>query len=161
MSCVFLFVWGVRIRDLTLETTMDEDFVSHIVLRVVYCQTGRKWTSTIREQEKDRLTPIVEALSPSYLGGLLATPKEFGEVSLKDIDQFANCSFPLCMHHLFEKLREEHHLKHGGRMQLGLFLKGCRLKVKYAQTFWRAESSKKVGSERFDKEYAYSIWHNY
>ncbi|KAK1319742.1 hypothetical protein QJS10_CPB04g00235 [Acorus calamus] len=35
----FLFVWGVRIWDLTLETTMDEDFISHIVLRVVYCQT--------------------------------------------------------------------------------------------------------------------------
>ncbi|KAF9603410.1 hypothetical protein IFM89_036111 [Coptis chinensis] len=28
----------------------------------------QKWTSTIREQEKDRLTPIVEALSTSYLG---------------------------------------------------------------------------------------------
>ncbi|KAK1282135.1 putative DNA primase large subunit [Acorus calamus] len=103
--------------------------------------TNRKWTSTIREQEKDRLTPIVEALSTSYLGPDYSQAKEFGEVSLKDIEQLANSSFPLCMRHLFEKLREEHHLKHGGRMQLGLFLK--------------------VGSERFDKEYAYSIRHNY
>ncbi|KAK2366663.1 phospholipase D delta [Trifolium repens] len=45
------------------------------------------------------------------------------EISLKDIDQVAKTSFPLCMRHLFDKLEEDHHLKHGGRMQLGLFLK--------------------------------------
>ncbi|KAK1258999.1 putative DNA primase large subunit [Acorus gramineus] len=123
--------------------------------------TNRKWTSTIREQEKDRLTPIVEALSTSYLGPDYSQAKEFGEVSLKDIDQLANSSFPLCMRHLFEKLREEHHLKHGGRMQLGLFLKGVGLKLEDALAFWRAEFSQKVGSERFDKEYAYSMRHNY
>ncbi|KAK1305983.1 putative DNA primase large subunit [Acorus calamus] len=123
--------------------------------------TNRKWTSTIREQEKDRLTPIVEALSTSYLGPDYSQAKEFGEVSLKDIDQLANSSFPLCMRHLFEKLREEHHLKHGGRMQLGLFLKGVGLKLEDALAFWRAEFSQKVGSERFDKEYAYSVRHNY
>ncbi|XP_028550764.1 probable DNA primase large subunit, partial [Dendrobium catenatum] len=85
--------------------------------------TNRKWTSTIREQEKDRLTPIVEALGSSYLGPDYSQPMEFTDISLKDIDQLANTSFPLCMRHLFNRLREDHHLKHGGRMQLGLFLK--------------------------------------
>jgi DNA primase large subunit len=65
------------------------------------------------------------------------------------------------MRHLFEKLREDHHLKHGGRMQLGLFLKGVGLKLDDALAFWREEFTKKVGSERFDKEYAYAIRHNY
>ncbi|XP_073012887.1 probable DNA primase large subunit [Typha latifolia] len=123
--------------------------------------TNRKWTSTIRDQEKDRLTPIVEALSNSYLGPDYSESKIVAEISLKDIDQLANKSFPLCMHHLFEKLREDHHLKHGGRMQLGLFLKGVGLKLDDALAFWKAEFSKKVGAERFDKEYAYSIRHNY
>uniref|UniRef100_A0A1D1Y442 Putative DNA primase large subunit n=1 Tax=Anthurium amnicola TaxID=1678845 RepID=A0A1D1Y442_9ARAE len=123
--------------------------------------TNRKWMATIREQEKDRLTPIVEALSTSYLGADYSQPKEFAEISLKDIDQLANSSFPLCMRHLFEKLRENHHLKHGGRMQLGLFLKGVGLKLDDALAFWRAEFSQKVGTERFDKEYAYTIRHNY
>ncbi|XP_057776999.1 probable DNA primase large subunit [Salvia miltiorrhiza] len=123
--------------------------------------TNRKWTSMIREQEKDRLTPIVEALSTSYLGPDYSQPKDFAEISLKDIDQIARSSFPLCMRHLFEKLREDHHLKHGGRMQLGLFLKGVGLKLDDALAFWKAEFSKKVGAERFDKEYAYSIRHNY
>ncbi|XP_020106509.1 probable DNA primase large subunit isoform X1 [Ananas comosus] len=123
--------------------------------------TNRKWTSTIKEQEKDRLTPIVEALSNSYLGPDYTQPNESAEISLKDIDQLASNSFPLCMRHLFDKLREDHHLKHGGRIQLNLFLKGVGLKLDDALAFWKEEFSKKVGAERFDKEYAYSIRHNY
>ncbi|KAE8723903.1 hypothetical protein F3Y22_tig00011547pilonHSYRG00012 [Hibiscus syriacus] len=82
-----------------------------------------KWTSTIREQEKDRLTPIVEALCTSYLGPDYSQSNEVGEISLKDNDHIAKTSFPFCMRHLFEKVREDHHLKHGGKTQLGLFLK--------------------------------------
>ncbi|XP_038989302.1 probable DNA primase large subunit [Phoenix dactylifera] len=123
--------------------------------------TNRKWTSTIREQEKERLTPIVEALSNSYLGPDYSQPKEFAEICLKDIDQLASNSFPLCMRHLFGKLREDHHLKHGGRMQLGLFLKGVGLKLDDALALWKMEFSQKIGTERFDKEYAYNIRHNY
>ncbi|PIA51062.1 hypothetical protein AQUCO_01100113v1 [Aquilegia coerulea] len=134
-------------------------FRSHLSKALVL--TNRKWTSTIREQEKDRLTPIVEALSTSYLGPDYSQPKDFSEISIKDIDKVANSCFPLCMRHLFEKLREDHHLKHGGRMQLGLFLKGVGLKLEDALAFWKAEFSRKVGAERFDKEYAYSIRHNY
>ncbi|CAA7404687.1 unnamed protein product [Spirodela intermedia] len=134
-------------------------FRSHLSKALVL--TNRKWMSSIRDQEKDRLTPIVEAMSSSYLGPDYSQPKESTEISLKDIDQVANSSFPLCMRHLFEKLRETHHLKHGGRMQLGLFLKGVGLSLDDALAFWRAEFSQNVGSERFDKEYAYSIRHNY
>lgn len=123
--------------------------------------TNRKWISMIREQEKDRLTPIVEALSTSYLGPDYTQPHEYTEISLRDIDEVAITSFPLCMRHLFEKLREDHHLKHGGRMQLGLFLKGVGIKLDDALAFWKAEFSQKIGAEKFDKEYAYSIRHNY
>ncbi|CAL8993669.1 unnamed protein product [Prunus brigantina] len=134
-------------------------FRSHLSKALIL--TNRKWTTTIAEQEKDRLTPIVEALSSSYLGPDYSQPKEFAQISLKDIDDVAKSSFPLCMRHLFEKLREDHHLKHGGRMQLGLFLKGVGLKLDDALAFWKAEFSRKVGAERFDKEYSYGIRHNY
>ncbi|CAN1184238.1 Probable DNA primase large subunit [Linum perenne] len=123
--------------------------------------TNRKWISSIREQERDRLTPIVEALSTSYLGPDYSQASELGDISLKDIDIMAKSSFPLCMSHLFDKLREDHHLKHWGRIQLGRFLKGVGLKLDDALAFWKAEFSQKVGAERFDKEYAYSIRHNY
>ncbi|KAL5188054.1 putative DNA primase large subunit [Glycine soja] len=123
--------------------------------------TNRKWTSSIREQEKHRLTPIVEALSSSYLGPDYSQSREYADISLKDIDQVAKSSFPLCMRHLFDKLKEDHHLKHGGRMQLGLFLKGVGLNLDDALAFWRSEFSKKVGLEKFEKQYAYNIRHNY
>ncbi|CAM0904904.1 unnamed protein product [Alopecurus aequalis] len=123
--------------------------------------TNRKWTTSIKEQEKDRLTPIVEALSNAYFGPDYSQPSDSAEISPKDIDQLSRTSFPLCMRHMLEKLRENHHLKNGGRMQFGLFLKGAGLKLEDALTFFRAEFSQKVGSERFDKEYAYSIRHYY
>ncbi|EPS62846.1 hypothetical protein M569_11940, partial [Genlisea aurea] len=123
--------------------------------------TNRKWIAMIKEQEKDRLTPIVEALSTSYLGPDYNQPNDHTELSLVDIDKVAKRSFPLCMRHLFDKLRDDHHLKHGGRLQLNLFLKGAGLKLDDALEFWKSEFSKKVGAERFDKEYAYAIRHGY
>ncbi|XP_073277438.1 probable DNA primase large subunit [Primulina huaijiensis] len=156
---VFLLKGYAYVATNQVVSLLMTQYRSHLSKALVL--TNRKWTSMIREQEKDRLTPIIEALSTSYLGPDYSQPKEFAEITLKDIDQVAKSSFPLCMSHLFVKLREDHHLKHGGRMQLGLFLKGVGLNLDDALAFWKTEFSKKVGAERFDKEYAYSIRHNY
>lgn len=51
-------------------------------------------------------------------------------------------SAPLCMRHLHEKLVENHHLRHGGRMQYGLFLKGIGLSLEDALRFWQTEFTK-------------------
>lgn len=37
--------------------------------------------------------------------------------------QVAQVHFPLCMRHLDEHLRDDHHLKFSGRWQYGLFIK--------------------------------------
>ena len=37
--------------------------------------------------------------------------------------QLSRSAFPLCMRQLHTALKENHHLKHGGRLQYGLFLK--------------------------------------
>ncbi|XP_010530556.1 PREDICTED: probable DNA primase large subunit [Tarenaya hassleriana] len=150
----FAFVAGSQLVSLVV-TQFRSNLSKALIL------TNRKWTSTIREREKDRLTPIVEALFTSYLGHDYSQSNEYADITLKDIDQVAKSAFPLCMRHLFEKLREDHHLKHGGRMQLGLFLKGVGLKLDDALAFWRAEFTQKVGAEKFEKQYAYSIRHNY
>jgi DNA primase large subunit len=43
----------------------------------------------------------------------------------------------MCMRYLYEKLLDLHHLKHFGRLQLGLFLKGAGLTLDDAQYFWK------------------------
>lgn len=39
------------------------------------------------------------------------------------VDDVARKHFPPCMRNLYDRLKRDHHLKHFGRLQLGLFLK--------------------------------------
>ena len=52
------------------------------------------------------------------------------------------------MRQLHRALRETHHMKHWGRQQFGLFLKGIGLTLQDALKFWRQEFSKGVGVEK-------------
>ncbi len=44
-------------------------------------------------------------------------------VTAGQVAGLARASFPLCMALMTQHLHADHHLKHGARMQLGLFLK--------------------------------------
>jgi DNA primase large subunit len=114
-------------------------------------------------EEADRCAPIVDALATRYLGADYSARGADGGagVSLAELDAAAAQSFPLCMRNLYGHLKDAHHLRHTGRMQLGLFLKGIGLKLEDAMTFWRAEFCKKIPGEQFEKQYAYAIRHNY
>lgn len=123
--------------------------------------TNRLWAAKVVHEEKDRLAPVVQMLSTSYLGPDYSTPSANAVVSARDLDALAQKSFPLCMRHLYYKLGEDHHLRHGGRQQLGLFLKGIGLPLEEALAFWRSQFGQKIGPEKFDKEYAYGVRYNY
>lgn len=84
-----------------------------------------------------------------------------GQVTLEEIDPLAKRSFPLCMRRMHNHLRSHHHLKHLGRMQYGLFLKGIGISLQDALVFWKTEFSKVCGADKFDRQYAYNIRHNY
>ncbi|KAK5908362.1 hypothetical protein CgunFtcFv8_016429 [Champsocephalus gunnari] len=108
----------------------------------------------------ERLQPLLNHLSHAYVGQDYSNQKNVGKISLEQIDSLSGKSFPLCMRQIHQSLRENHHLRHGGRMQYGLFLKGIGLSLEQALQFWRSEFIKgKVDADKFDKAYAYSIRH--
>ncbi|XP_039857803.1 DNA primase large subunit [Simochromis diagramma] len=108
----------------------------------------------------ERLQPLLNHLSHAYVGQDYSIQKNVGKISLDQIDSLSGKSFPLCMRQLHQSLRENHHLRHGGRMQYGLFLKGIGLSLDQALQFWKMEFIRgKVDADKFDKAYAYSIRH--
>ncbi|XP_069091858.1 DNA primase large subunit isoform X1 [Pleurodeles waltl] len=113
-------------------------------------------------QSDERLQPLLNHLSHCYTGKDYSAQKNAGTISLEQIDSLSATSFPLCMRQLHKSLRDNHHLRHGGRMQYGLFLKGIGITLDQALQFWKLEFIKgKVDAEKFDKTYSYSIRHNY
>uniref|UniRef100_A0A663N9P3 DNA primase large subunit n=1 Tax=Athene cunicularia TaxID=194338 RepID=A0A663N9P3_ATHCN len=90
-------------------------------------------------QSDERLQPLLSHLSHSYVGPDYSVQKNTGKISLEQIDALSVKSFPLCMRQLHKALRDNHHLRHGGRMQYGLFLKGIGLTLEQALEFWKKE----------------------
>ncbi|XP_041450579.1 DNA primase large subunit [Drosophila obscura] len=68
---------------------------------------------------------------------------------------------PLCMRMCHEHIRAQHHVKHGGRMQYGPFLKGIGVTLEDSIRFWREEFTKKMDADKFMRSYEYNIHHNY
>ncbi|XP_039387602.1 DNA primase large subunit isoform X2 [Mauremys reevesii] len=100
-------------------------------------------------QSDERLQPLLNHLSHSYVGPDYSIQKNIGKISLEHIDALSVKSFPLCMRQLHKALRDNHHLRHGGRMQYGLFLKGIGLTLEQALQFWKSEFIKgKVDADK-------------
>ena len=109
-----------------------------------------------------RIAPLLRNVSKLYVGKNFNGSNAKGEVSAESIDGFANEGYmPACMGELHAALKRDHHLRHAGRMQYGLFLKGIGLPLDDALRFWQREFTKKITSDVFMKSYAYNIRHNY
>lgn len=83
------------------------------------------------------------------------------KITVQELDNLASRSYPPCMKNLHSALIKNSHLKHWGRLQLGLYLKGMGLSVEESTTFWRQKFSKKTDGDKFEKQYAYNIRHMY
>ena len=64
--------------------------------------------------------------------------------------QLSKESFSPCMRNLHESLRKEHHLRHFGRLQYGLFLKSIGITLDQALEFWRSEFTKKMEPDKVE-----------
>ena len=110
-----------------------------------------------------RLKPMIENMSKTYTG------PEFGAagrgavdaVTADAVDDLSRSAFPLCMASMHSGLKERHRLKHLGRLQYGLFLKGIGLPLEEALVFWQREFTQGMSGEDFLKKYAYNIRYNY
>jgi DNA primase large subunit len=65
--------------------------------------------------------PARRYLGPDY--GDAGAVGERDAVTAAQVPGLARQSFPLCMALMAQHLHADHHLRHGGRIQLGLFLK--------------------------------------
>ncbi|XP_050403414.1 DNA primase large subunit [Patella vulgata] len=142
-----------------------DDLIS-ILLSVYRAKLSKALSQTSRAlphlEEDERLLPMLCGLSKRYLGQDYTNKKpSAGQITADMIEVLSKKSFPLCMQHLHQVLKREHHLKHGGRMQYGLFLKGIGMSLEEALKFWKIEFVKLIDGDKFDKQYAYNIRHNY
>lgn len=110
-------------------------------------------------QDDERFTTLISNLHLSYTGNEVTVSKD--AVPIESLDQLSKKSYPLCMRICHDAIRTKHHIKHSGRMQYGLFLKGIGVTLEDSLKFWRQEFIKSMDPDKFDKAYAYNIRHNY
>ncbi|CAK4030642.1 DNA primase large subunit [Lecanosticta acicola] len=117
-----------------------------------------------RMDEDNRLAPILHHLSQSFVApdAEYAESSSLGDganITAASIDGLSS-QFPLCMQNLHRELKKNSHLKHFGRLQYTLFLKGIGLNLQECITFWR-RSFKLITDDKFKSEYLYNIRHAY
>ncbi|CAF0760455.1 unnamed protein product [Brachionus calyciflorus] len=117
----------------------------------------------IKEIEEDqRISDLLKILRERDIGENYSDTTARDHLTAESLDSHSIKSFPMCMRNLHEALKSNHHLRHYGRLQYLLFLKGIGLPLEESLKFWRNEFSKgSISVDKFEKEYAYNIRHSY
>lgn len=145
----------------------NEDMITRLICNKFRSRLSEELINTFKfihnVEDDERIAPLLRNIKERYLGEdfSLSGSQFSGKIDLKQMDALCRESFPPCMRHLHEALRKEHHLRHFGRLQYGLFLKSIGLTLEQALAFWRAEFTKKMEADKFDKQYAYNVRHSY
>ncbi|KAJ3067684.1 hypothetical protein HDU98_009120 [Podochytrium sp. JEL0797] len=115
-----------------------------------------------RMDEDDRLRPILNSIARQCaMRDYGLSSQDNGQLTANDIDALVpQGHFPLCMSNLHMHLKADAHLKHSGRLQFSLFLKGIGLPLEEALVYWR-RAFHKLTDDKFQKEYAYNVRFNY
>lgn len=110
----------------------------------------------------NRIGPLLKNMNKQFIGNdFTKTNQSIDKLSPDKVDLAADVNMPLCMKNLHINLKREHKLKHWGRLQYGLFLKGAGLDLEGAQAFWESHFTKLISHDQFVKSYAYSFRHMY
>ncbi|CAG7818122.1 unnamed protein product [Allacma fusca] len=161
----------VRTRRVLLKN--GKAYIFHTQLLTIVCSEFRRLlskdlTATSKMMpivdEDERLAQIINDFDKRHTGSSYA-PKGGTVTDVVTVEKLEHTqgSFPLCVKSLYDHVKKEHHLRHHGRLQLGLFFKGVGVPLEEATRFWRTHFTKKQGVDdnRFDKQYLYNIRHMY
>jgi len=113
-------------------------------------------------EENERIAPLLKSMNSQYLGrdyGKEDTPLENDELTANTVDSYAKQSMPLCMSQLHAGMKRDSKLKHQGRLQYGLFLKGGGMSTEEHLAFFQRVFTKIMTTEQFNKNYSYNIRH--
>lgn len=130
-----------------------------------YLQDGLKSLETIirsilDDDNSNQYRTFIES-APSLINKVSTMPDDLKEtINLNNLPFFAKQSFPPCMLNLHNHITKDKHLKHAGRLQLLLFLKGCGLTMEDNGKFWRNNYKKGV-AESDEKQLQYTVKHSY
>eukprot|EP01038_Epipyxis_sp_PR26KG_P013149 gene13149-17617_t len=108
-----------------------------------------------------RIGPLLKNMNKQFIGNDFSKSQAIDKLSPEKVDLAAEINMPLCMKNLHTNLRKEHKLKHWGRLQYGLFLKGAGLDMEGALQFWENHFTKLMNHDQFVKSYSYSFRHMY
>lgn len=115
-------------------------------------------------EEGARIGPLLRSMNSQYTGpgGPGGNEKDaLGEdvLTAATVDDLAARNMPLCMSRSHNGLKQDHKLKHQGRLQYGLFLKGAGMSLEEHTLFFQKEFTRIMTPEQFEKGYGYSIRH--
>jgi len=112
--------------------------------------------------EDSRIGPMLKSMNQLYTGrDYSSSGMVNNELTSQNVDEISKQSMPLCMRQMHDGLKRNHKLKHWGRLQYGLFLKGAGMTMEESLIFFQREFGKIMTGEQFQKEYAYNIRHMY
>jgi DNA primase large subunit len=113
-------------------------------------------------EEEDRIAPLLKTMNSQYSNAKTFTDQTFGEneINSMNIDSLS-AHMPLCMSQIHSSLKRDHKLKHWGRLQYGLFLKGAGMSMEESLAFFQREFTRIMTAEQFHKNYSYNIRHMY
>lgn len=128
----------------------DNDIISfvlqHFRMNISYQMTcsSKKFDSI--QQTDTRIDSLLKMLRKKRLHGTTSTSTAFNEteqtevITYEMLNGLSKRSFPLCMRHLHEQMTQQHHLKHLGRLQYRLFLKGNRREKDFRRSWHRCRA---------------------
>ena len=151
----------------------DNDIISfvlqHFRMNISYQMTcsSKKYESI--EQMDTRIELILKMLRKKRIHGTQTNMSTFNEseqmetITFDMLNGLSKRSFPLCMRYLHEQMIQQHHLKHLGRLQYRLFLKGIGLSLDECMKFFRHEfvTNGSMNPAQFEREHVYNIRHAY